>query len=148
MSFYNQDEGVCFDFSITLTPKSAGDYGCVRMGGMSRTIKECLSQANEICDQIKRHVDEVDSLEITIVDESGRFEDITEWQANQIIGRDWNPKWEDYKDKLPLAKTSYKDKFYALERFCKDLMSNSSFQTNHPVEVEYIEEQLKEWDDE
>ncbi len=148
MSYYNQDEGVCFDFSITLTPKSAGDYGCVRMGGMSRTIKECLSQANEICDEIERHVGGVDHLEITLQDESGRYADITEWEANKIIGNEWNPKWEDYKDKLPLVKPSYKDKYFVLERFCKELMNNSYFQTNNPSEADYLEEQFKEWDDE
>lgn len=148
MSYYNQDEGVCFDFSITITPKSVGDYGCIRMVGMSRTIKECLSEANEICDEIKRHVDGVDHCGITVIDESGRYADITEWEANSIIGNDWNPKWEDYKDKLPTRKTSYKDKYFVLERFCKELMNNSSFQTDYPTEAEFIGEQLKEWEDE
>lgn len=148
MSYYDQDQGVCFDFYITLTPKSAGDFGCVSMSGMSRSIKECLRDAQAIEEQIKRHVDEVDSVSITITDESGKFDDISEWEAEKIIGRDWNPKWEDYKDKLPTMKTSYEDKYFVLERFCKELMSNSSFQTNHPTEAEYIEEQLKEWEDE
>ena len=148
MGYYNQEEGVCFDFSITITPKSVGDYGCVRMGGMSRTIKECLYQANEICDEIKRHVDGVDHLEITVQDESGRYADITEWEANKIIGNDWNPKWEDYKDKLPPVKTSYKDKFTLLKHFVEDLLNDSSFQTNFPCDAELFETYLKEWDDE
>jgi len=139
---------VCFDFTLELTPKSAGDFGCISMGGMSRTIKECLSQAAEIQEQIERHVDGIDSVSVTIVDESGRYADMSDWRARLIIGKDWNPKWGDYKDKLPSAKTPVEDKFSVLEGFCKELLSNSSFQTNDPYAVEFLEEQFKEWESE
>jgi len=146
VSYYDDEQGVCFDFTLELTPERAGDFGSVYMGGMSRTIKECLSQAAEIQEQIERHVDGIDSVSVTIVDESGRYSDMDDWQARQVIGNGWNPKWENYKDKLPSAKTPVEDKYFVLERFCKELLTNSSFQTNNPSEAEFLEEQFKEWE--
>ena len=49
---------------------------------------------------------------------------IYEWEANKIVRNFRNSKWEDYKDKLPTRKTSYEDKYFVLERFCKELINN------------------------
>lgn len=44
---------------IVIAPKNAGDYGCFRIGGMSRTPKEEYYLCQDIIDNIKRHIDDI-----------------------------------------------------------------------------------------
>lgn len=79
----NKDEQR-FDFYIKVSPKARGDFGCIRVGGLNRDIKECLSIYEDMKEQIKRHVDNVEDVQIVIEDVYGEFETIEgEYSANR-----------------------------------------------------------------
>lgn len=52
------------------------------------------------------------------------------------------------RDKLPLAKTSYEDKFNILSRDVRTLIDNPLFKEHFGNTANYLREQLKEWEDE
>ena len=58
------------NFRIIVTPKRLGDFGAIRVSdnffGQSeeRIEKDYMRRCDDIADQIKRHVDEVDSVEV------------------------------------------------------------------------------------
>ena len=80
-----------FEFTITVTPKSKGDYGSVRIGGLMRDLKDCLSEFRNMKEAILRHVDGVQSVEITVEDYLQEFESITgEYDVREASKKDLN----------------------------------------------------------
>ena len=137
-----------FEFEVEISPKSAGDFGCVSIGGMYRSIEECIREATEIDEQISRHVDGVESFHFKIVDVYGEYEDVYQWQYQQLISKiakekeckTWELKWEDIKSHLPKQKgLSEEEKVEGAMSLLKSLLNNSSFATQFPSEHEDIE---------
>lgn len=74
-----------FDFKIVIEPKSRGDLGALRIGGLMRSIKECFDEYQEMKGQIERHVDGVGRIDIVIDDQFGALNDIeSEWLAEEL----------------------------------------------------------------
>ena len=145
---FSNDEDQRFNFEVEISPKSAGDFGCVRIGGMYRSIEQCIQEAREMDEQISRHVDGVESFSFKIVDAFGEYKDISEWQYQRLIDkiakekecRAWQLKWEDIEPHLPKQKgLSDEEKVDGAMRLLKNLLDNSSFATQFPSEHEDIE---------
>lgn len=80
-----------FDFTITVTPKSRGDYGSIRIGGLMRDLTDCLNEFRDMKEAIIRHVDGVDNVEITVEDCFQEFESITgEYSVREAAKKDLN----------------------------------------------------------
>ena len=150
---FSNDEDQRFNFEVEISPKSAGDFGCVRIGGMYRSIEQCIQEAKEMDEQVSRHVDGVESFSFKIVDAFGEYKDISEWQYKQLttkIAKDkecriWQLKWEDIEPYLPKQKgLSEEEKVDGAMRLLKNLLGNSSFATQFPSEHEDIELFLEE----
>lgn len=109
MSLFDNNEDQRFEFTLTITPKSVGDYGAFSIGGRQRSPEECFSLASEMEEQIKRHVDCVDSIEVTVNDVYQEYEDLSDWYYNQQKRKFskennvnlWKVSFEDIKDKFP-----------------------------------------------
>lgn len=147
---FNNDENQRFNFEVEISPKGKGkgDFGCVRIGGMYRSIEQCIQEAKEMEEQISRHVDGVESFSFKIVDAFGEYKDISEWQYKQLVTKIakekecsiWQLKWEDIEPHLPKHKgLSEEEKVYEAMRLLKNLLDNSSFATQFPSEHEDIE---------
>lgn len=90
MGILKNKENERFDFILTVNVKSAGDFGVVRIGNVYRSMEECQHMAEEMIDQIKRHVDNVDSVFCTIQDVYQEYEDVSDWKYNQSLkGKSW-----------------------------------------------------------
>lgn len=49
------------NFRVEVTPRAPGDYGICFIGGQTRTEEETRSVCNDLIQQIRRHVDGIDS---------------------------------------------------------------------------------------
>lgn len=145
---FNNDEYQRFNFEVEISPKDKGDFGSIRIGGMYRSIEECISDANEMDEQISRHVDCVESFSFKIVDAFGEYKDISEWQYKQLVDKiskqkgisTWQVKWGDIEPHLPKQKgLSEEEKVEGAMSLLKNLLDNSSFATQFSSEHEDIE---------
>jgi hypothetical protein len=49
---------------VVVTPRYAGNFGCIRIGGRERTPKEEFNLCYEIKNNIQRHIDDVEYVSI------------------------------------------------------------------------------------
>ena len=141
MSLFDNNEDQRFEFTLTIYPKSAGNFGCVSIGGMYRSPEECFSLASEMEDQIKQHVDSVDSVDVTVTDIYNEYQDLSEWnykQQRQKYAKDnnvglWTVGFEDIKDNFP--KHTY-DK--------SELLYNYNWVRNALIKGDYTPEEIVE----
>lgn len=149
MGFFNNKEDERFGFTLTVTPRSAGDFGCARIGGMYRDIETCIRDANEITEAIERHVDGVDSVDFVINDAFADYGDITSWWyeslkrtiAKEKECKEWEVKWEDIKEAMPKPEPSHEDLKSQLKRTV-ELLKREDW-TKEEI-IEDIEELLNE----
>lgn len=86
---FENKENQRFDVEMTLTLKSRGDFGCIRIGNLSRSIEECIYEAEEVRDDILRHVDGIESVSYKVIDEYQEYKEIPEWTAQSIRNKSW-----------------------------------------------------------
>lgn len=117
MGLFNPKEDERFEFEVTLTPRSAGDFGSISIGGCYRSPERCISDFKEIKEGINRHVDGVESLHMMMIDVYEEYEDIAPWYYEQVKKKyakenDLNVgsvKFSDIKDKFPKKEMPYED---------------------------------------
>lgn len=84
-----------FDFQIIITPKSRGDFGCIRIGGLYRSLEECHREARTMIEEVSRHVDGVDNIDYIISDVYQEYVDISSWKyETQLKGKEWPQQLE------------------------------------------------------
>lgn len=135
MGILNNKENERFDFTLTVNVKSAGDFGAVRIGGVYRSMEDCRYVAEEMIDQIKRHVDNVDSVFYTIQDVWQEYEDVCDWKYNQSLkGKTWEEQ-----EKLLIPK---KDELEEIDNKLQDaLVENDQLK----AEIVKLKEQISNY---
>jgi len=109
MGLFENREDERFEFTLEITPRSAGDFGAVSIGGCYRSPSDCISNFTEIKEQIERHVDGVDSVSLIISDVYNEYADFSEWEYESIVNKlakekeisKWKVKSEDVLKQLP-----------------------------------------------
>ena len=68
------------EFRVEVYPRSPGNFGFARISGITRSDDEAMSLCEDIKSQIRRHVDDVESVNVT-------------WDSNPVCGfcgSDWS----------------------------------------------------------
>ena len=85
MSIWDQEENERFDFIIKITPKRNGDFGGIKIGTNGRDLVDCKNEAEEMIEQIMRHIDNIDSVEYEVYDNFNEYEDLNDYQVQKMV---------------------------------------------------------------
>lgn len=136
---FDNAEDQRFDFTLVINPSSRGDFGAIRIGGLHRSIGECVYDAEQMKQEILRHVDGIESISYTVEDIYSEYEDIAEWTASNLR----TEKWNDVKKQLkPKDNVDYKE---VLKSLILDIQSATDLDDSaREVAQEYHEEYFEE----
>lgn len=103
------------DCVVVVEPRYAGNYGCIRIGGQSREPNEEYSLCENIMDDIKRHVDDVEHVYIK--------------QQEKYLNDDETQEFDTLEDALisMFAPESYKGKYWKVHGKCSE---NEKYRTS------------------
>lgn len=139
---FDNTEEQRFDFEITVVPRSRGDFGSARIGGQYRELKECYSAAQEMMDEIVRHVYGVEYCYYTVQDVYDEYAGLPGWKVGQLK----NKPWENVKKELPEKDhTDYKVEMKSvLESILRSESPEDMYQTAKEALEAYFPEEMED----